>query len=80
MNTEEDIQLRKRNIEILQELNDEILQRYKDIKKELSQQKDGQVNETILSQMETINAKTKELKDEVDMRLMGVSMPKKLIE
>jgi gas vesicle protein len=73
-------QLLKRNLEILLELNDNILTQYKSLKKDLSQQKDGTMNEAIQTQMQQISQKTSELNEEVSMRLPTLAYPKELVK
>lgn len=68
MNQEID-QVEARNIEIVQEINDDIMARYKGLKKDLAVQKDGKVNDTILNKMKEILVKTEELSNEVDLRM-----------
>lgn len=67
MNTEEE-QLELRNTEIIHEINDDIIARFKLLKTDLSAQKDGTVTPEILSKFREIIAKTKELSSEVELR------------
>ena len=74
---EESVELR--NTEIVQEINEDIAARYKSLKKDLAVQKDGTVNETILSKFKEILAKTEELSNEVSLRMPDYAVEASLI-
>lgn len=67
-------------IDVLNNLNNDIIKMYKDLKKELSQQKDGEVNEAILKKMTEIHRKTVELEEEVNTRLPNLTFDKKFVQ
>lgn len=72
-------QIELRNTEIIQKVNDDILSKYKVLKKDLATQKDGKVNETIISRMREVMAKTEELANEVELRMPEYSVDAQLI-
>lgn len=67
INEEEQVELR--NTEIVQEINDDIMLRYKSLKKDLAVQRDGKVNPTILDKFKNILGKLDELTNEVELRM-----------
>ena len=73
-------QILKRNLEILNESNNNITAEYKMIKKLLSSSKDGQVTPEILEEMAKIQKLTEKLHEEVAVRLPDITIPKELIK
>lgn len=68
------------SIDILTQVNNDIIKMYKDLKKELSKQKDGSVNENILKKLAEIHRKTVELEEECNVRFPNLVFDREFVE
>lgn len=71
---------KRQDFEEINELNNNIMRMYKDLKKKLAEQKEGGVNEEIIQKMAEIHRKTAELEAEIDMKCPNVRFDKEFVK